>query len=71
MEPWTIPWGMPWGMPIVWALVGIAIVAIMGTGALFGYAFWMAKNNLDLEVGVARYETKRSKLRAGTSSKAI
>jgi hypothetical protein len=58
-------------MPIEWVLVGIALVAIMGTGAVFGFAFWTASNNLDVEVRTARHEPKRSKLRAGTSSKAI
>lgn len=50
MDPWTTPWGMPWGMPIVWVLVGIAMFAIIGTGILFGAAFWYARNNIDVGI---------------------
>jgi hypothetical protein len=64
MDPWTTPWGMPWGMPIVWALVGIAVFAILATGALFTFMFWYARNNLGVDVRLTRSEPERLKLRA-------
>lgn len=50
MEPWTIAWGLPWGKPLDMYLLAVAVALVVLNAALFGWALWSGRNNLDVEV---------------------